>query len=167
MKIEVKNVEISKQASQETLCFGATVYIDGKNAGRVWNAGHGGCNEYSPWSLQQTLDRYAQTLDPVVTDLPDIHDATKLFTYQPDADHVIDELVAVWEVTREFKRLSKNHALFVKSGEKGVFRTRKLTADQIRVMHSDPAKIAATLGAEKILNVLPQEEAIEIFRNHA
>jgi hypothetical protein len=65
MKIELKNVKHSEFASQETDCFQASVYIDGKKAGTVQNDGHGGCNYYEPWELADTLNEYANTLPPV------------------------------------------------------------------------------------------------------
>jgi hypothetical protein len=42
MKVELKNVKYSAFASQETHCFEATVYIDGKRVGTVSNEGYGG-----------------------------------------------------------------------------------------------------------------------------
>ena len=46
MKIEIKNVKYSAFTSQETHCFQATVYVDGKKAFITGNDGHGGCDYY-------------------------------------------------------------------------------------------------------------------------
>lgn len=46
MDIQIKNVKHSEFASQETHCFEATVYIDGKREFTASNDGHGGCNNY-------------------------------------------------------------------------------------------------------------------------
>ena len=46
MKITVKNVKVAEFASEETLCFEATVYIDGVRAFTAHNDGHGGCDMY-------------------------------------------------------------------------------------------------------------------------
>lgn len=43
MQITLKNFKHAAFASQETYCFEATVYIDGKKAGIASNDGHGGC----------------------------------------------------------------------------------------------------------------------------
>lgn len=48
MEFEIKNVKHSEFASQETHCFEATVYIDGKREFTASNEGHGGCNNYHP-----------------------------------------------------------------------------------------------------------------------
>ncbi len=42
----IKALKIAKFASEETLCFEATVYFDGKRLGRASNEGHGGPNLY-------------------------------------------------------------------------------------------------------------------------
>lgn len=42
MQITIKNLKISKFMSEETTCFQAVVYVDGKKAGMAQNDGHGG-----------------------------------------------------------------------------------------------------------------------------
>lgn len=44
MEITLKNIKVAKFMSQETLCYSATVYVDGKKAGHSENDGHGGCS---------------------------------------------------------------------------------------------------------------------------
>jgi hypothetical protein len=43
---ELKNVKIAEWASEETTCFDATLYINGKRIGTCGNDGQGGCNRY-------------------------------------------------------------------------------------------------------------------------
>ena len=43
MEIKLKNLKVIKCMSEETTCFQATVYVDGKKAGTAQNDGHGGC----------------------------------------------------------------------------------------------------------------------------
>ena len=42
MEIKLKNLKIAKFMSEETTCFQATIYVDGKIAGTAQNDGHGG-----------------------------------------------------------------------------------------------------------------------------
>jgi len=42
MKIELKNLKSCAWASQETLAYTASVYVDGKRAGECHNEGRGG-----------------------------------------------------------------------------------------------------------------------------
>jgi hypothetical protein len=47
MKLELKNIKYFASGSQETPCYTATVYVDGKKAIYVDNDGHGGCDRTS------------------------------------------------------------------------------------------------------------------------
>lgn len=42
MKLELRNVHFSERMSDETNCFSATVYVNGKRVGEVENRGCGG-----------------------------------------------------------------------------------------------------------------------------
>ena len=46
MNITLKNIKHNENLSEETHCFSATVYLDGKAAFGVKNAGHGGADDY-------------------------------------------------------------------------------------------------------------------------
>lgn len=48
MQFEIKSLKHAGFASQETHCFEATLYIDGKKFCQVTNDGHGGCDNYYP-----------------------------------------------------------------------------------------------------------------------
>ena len=62
MKIELKNLKYAEFASQETHCFEASLYVDGKRIGVVANDGQGGCNGYTPHTAWETINEYAKTL---------------------------------------------------------------------------------------------------------
>ena len=44
MKLELKNIKHTAWASEETHCYQASLYVDGKPAAIVSNDGHGGCD---------------------------------------------------------------------------------------------------------------------------
>ena len=44
MKLELKNITYYKQGSQETPCYNADVFVDGKKMFHASNDGHGGCD---------------------------------------------------------------------------------------------------------------------------
>ena len=48
MEITIKNLKTAEFASHETLCFSATVYVDGVRSFTAENDGNGGCNFYHP-----------------------------------------------------------------------------------------------------------------------
>lgn len=63
MNVELKNVKIHLDMSEETICFSATIYVDRKKIGEVRNAGRGGCNNYH-WSnpvAGKALTAWAET----------------------------------------------------------------------------------------------------------
>ena len=44
MKLELKNIKHTQWASEETHCYQASLYVDGKPVAIVSNDGHGGCD---------------------------------------------------------------------------------------------------------------------------
>lgn len=102
MKIELKNVKYSAFASEETYCFTASVYVDGKRAGEVSNAGQGGCNNYHPRELEETLNQHAATLPPLELDGQSL---------TQDADLLIGNLMDQWLSEQERKRMCRNKTL--------------------------------------------------------
>ena len=63
-KLDLKNISYYKQGSEETPCYNAVVYVNGKKAMHVDNNGRGGCDrqsvEYPTFdhSLIKELDEY-------------------------------------------------------------------------------------------------------------
>jgi len=92
MKVEVKNVKIMNSLSEETLCFSASVYVDGKRCGSVSNRGNGGCHEWDDNLLKQKIDNYASTL---------AEEEWRGMKAQPDADYLVDRAMEVYLVDKE------------------------------------------------------------------
>jgi hypothetical protein len=166
MKIELKNVKHSEFASHETNCFEASVYIDGVRAGIVENDGQGGCNRYHPYELEIKINDYAKTLPPVVTSMTDPHDSSKTFTYDQDADTVINDLLTNHLYAKDLKRALAKKILYVK--DDGRLYESKIT---IPVDLSTPEKQRSLLDmfktrakAIQVLNVMPFGEALSIYR---
>lgn len=103
MKIELKNIKYAAFASQETDCFEASVYLDGKRVGTVSNDGNGGCNDYYPWKIKEQIDAYAATLPPQVFE--DIE-------LQPNADILIGDVLNAYLRLKEHKRMCRNQTVF-------------------------------------------------------
>jgi hypothetical protein len=59
MNITLKNFKHAEFASEETYCFQATVYLDGKKVGVASNEGHGGSTNFYPHTGFSTLDGQA------------------------------------------------------------------------------------------------------------
>lgn len=52
MKLELKNVKINLDFSEETIMFKADLYVNGKKVAYANNDGHGGCTNYRAYSLE-------------------------------------------------------------------------------------------------------------------
>lgn len=65
MKIELRNIRINARLSEETNCFSATLYVDGKKVGECLNRGHGGETEvHVPRALHDKLTAWAEANMP-------------------------------------------------------------------------------------------------------
>jgi hypothetical protein len=146
MKIELKNIKHAVFASEETLCFEATVYIDGKRTGTVQNDGKGGANRYHPYELQEKLAAHAATLPDVV-----FHGRSIAL----DADIFVDELLSILMSKKALMRLMAKNIVFRRDGK--IFKVSAL--DRL----SD-AGLSKQLGADAILNLLPIDAAVGVYR---
>ncbi|TRD17304.1 hypothetical protein [Palleronia caenipelagi] len=157
MKIELKAIKHSEFASQETNCYQANLYVDGKKIGIVSNDGHGGCDAFhgddeafaraNAW-CRANLPKWKMGFGPNPeeereTDL-EMHCASLL------NDHLMK---------KDYTRLVSTKVLFTKTKGHVLYEIKHhgqvdLTAAQIREQHPDGT----------ILNLLPPEEALAIFR---
>ena len=155
-KIELKNFKHSDFASQETYCFEASVYIDGKKAGTVSNQGCGGCHSYHPNTLYQILAKEAAKLPHHEWRLND-----QVLSVAPDADTIISELVTEALTAKDLKSGMRRRILFI--GEDGtVYETQAMTAAALAVqlVRKD---LYEKLKTKTILNLLPFTEALSIY----
>ena len=156
MKIELKNVKYSDFASHETHCFEAVIYIDGKRAGTVENDGQGGCNFYHPREVEEALRAHAKTL-------PKVH--YREHEFDQDADTIIADLLVQHLYTKDLKRALNKRILFVTND--GVLReTFNLERQKMESILASPS-VKTQLKAQKILNLLPFDEALSLYINHS
>lgn len=157
MQIELRNVKYAAFASQETSCFQATVYIDGKRAGEVSNEGHGGPDSISPRELQTRLDEYGASLPKEACDWTD-RDTGKAAEISQTAETLIGNALDAWLLQRELKRICKKAAYAVN----GKIYTLKVPYDERVREH-----LAKKYPDAKILNTMPQAEAVALLREYA
>jgi hypothetical protein len=98
-RITLKNVKICSFASEETICFQASVYFDGERIATAHNDGKGGCTYFRhlPKKGDKLIQAYewAKTLPPVTTDFTDPLDPSKPFIYDQSLDYLVDNLIWV------------------------------------------------------------------------
>jgi hypothetical protein len=71
MKIELKQIKYSDWASEETSCFQANIYLNGKKVGFCNNDGKGGCTSYNrvtgiSYEIIHEMETYCEGLPPIV-----------------------------------------------------------------------------------------------------
>ena len=142
MKIELKKVSYSERLSEETSAFVADVYIDGKKRGEARNDGHGGPTTIHPVDLEREIDAYAKTLPP------EPNPWEKGGTIQPDAEILIDDALTDYLDRRDLKRALGRRTLFVRGG--------KLLEMKVKGVRPRDAEV--------VLNDLPFDEALRVFR---
>ena len=166
LNVTLKNVKYAAFASQETACYSATVYIDGKACLQAHNEGHGGQTwlDELPGAVGsfKRLQDYAASLPPIVTDLPGKNPNEK-FTYQPRADTLVDELLEQYLAARDLKRALKSKTVFARGGK----------VWKLSVVWSDEKAAAIRAHIEKkypgavILNGLREAEALKLWKGES
>ena len=167
MKLELKNIKHTSWASEETHCYQASLYVDGKPVAIVSNDGHGGADRDYPHgqfrpqlkdftdvggdypSVMRKVHEYFDGLPPspfsyVGADGVMIHDSMRQTLEFWCADQVND-----WLSARELKSKLKKEFLFQFADKVGVF------AHKTRPSRAHKATI---------LNDLPFDEALAIWK---
>ena len=163
MNIELKNVKHSEFASHETNCFEATIYIDGKKVGHAENSGQGGPTNISPNTLVLMLEEYAKTLPPLIYK-SHANDTIEITEIKQDADLLIDELLTTWLYARDLKRMMAKKIVFKRDGQ--ILETVKLTPVAMQ-NHLKSPTFKERMKADEILNMIPFDKALEIYRSAA
>tara|TARA_R100001594_G_scaffold36357_1_gene66010 strand:+ start:195 stop:665 length:471 start_codon:yes stop_codon:yes gene_type:complete len=156
MKITIKNVKVAKFASEETMCFECSVYVDGKRAFVASNDGRGGCNLYhGDRALIDAAEKWATENYEHATGIEDL-------------DAVIQELLNQREVEKYVKRLLKKFTIAT-SGDGApveIFQW-KLTAEQAEAVDGFMGRVEETHPGHRVLNWMPFDEAVSIVRSSA
>lgn len=152
MKISVKNVKIAEFASEETLCFQATVYIDGKSAFSARNDGNGGCNLYDGDQAAVRAAELWSSKQPGAFGMDGFG----------DLDTQVGDAIDIFIAGREMKKLLKGIA-YTDSGEIYTWKPPGKGRDRVLWEISVRAKIAKENPDAKILNDIPFEEAVGIY----
>lgn len=157
MKLTLKNLKIMKSLSEETLCFSATAYVDGKKAFEVSNRGHGGCHDYRAHdeALLDKADAYAKSLPPYVWADAPTADHCEIRQIPYDLDMLVDDLIDAIELEKRVKRLLAK-VVMIEDGKVYTFNApRRLDVFE---------RIKAKHPAGMILNTMRLVDAIDAIR---
>jgi hypothetical protein len=170
-RITLKNLKVADFASEETLCFTATVVFDGTPIAEAHNEGHGGSTlvraKEGKAALLAQAEAFAKGLPPAPLDLgqegedPHLLDITLDFL----VDELADAMHAERKLRTAFNRDIGNKVLFIKDGKLKFLKGIKLKAI------ADRKTYFASLRARQaqpivILAELPPEEAFALWKQH-
>ena len=137
MKFELKNLKIVRALSEETTCFTATLWADGRRVAKVGNRGTGGCNDWR-W-----LDQDAQQ-----SFMAQARAAYPKETFEQE-DSLIGRMMSRIDNIARFKRHTKTTLLFrLKGDEHGLWRsvnhgTLDGQREYLRKAHGDKVEMIA------------------------
>ena len=164
MKIELKNIKHSEFASHETNCYEATIYIDGKKAGIVENDGRGGCDHVTPWQLANEIDEYAKTLPKTICSFID-PETGKPAEMEQTHETIFGDILTDWLHAKDLKRAMSRCVLFTREDGR-VYQSKGMQKEPLAKYLSEP-KLPEALRAKEILNLLPFNKALEIYKQGA
>ena len=161
-KLEMKAIKRSEFASEETHCYQANLYLNGKHFATVGNDGNGGCDHQDPadgftYADIKNLDERCQNEMPLYKSsfVPDgMPYDLEMWCGSAVDDHLMFQ---------DMKKAMRSKVLVTDPKRPNkVFELSFKGVKKIAQIHLDVvAKKAPTFG---ILNQMPVEEAFEIYR---
>jgi len=146
MEIELKNIKYVAALSEETHCFTASLYIDGKKRGEVSNRGHGGCNEYTDPTAEDEINAYAKTLP-------------KKWAFEQwfdqDAEILICNLINDYLDRKQLQKELKAVVLTIKDGSLWQYKLKSGKREEL-IEH-------LKRRGEQVLNALPFDAAFSLY----
>jgi hypothetical protein len=159
MEIELKNIKRSEMASQETHCYSATIYVNGKKAGTVDNDGYGGCD-----NLHWDDSVFGKSVEDWAASQPKIKTEYGEMSY--DLELLFGKLVDEWLLTKELTRNLKKGLLVrdadTKAGSWRIFNSA-LSQTIPQGMLNNLISTGKVRADAICLNVLPLKEAVKIW----
>jgi len=166
--LEVKNLSHYARGSEETPCYNATVYINGKKAIEVSNDGHGGMDRQDTYPnieerclVQQAnewcVKKFGQESFKFMSGGEE-----ETCTYDIDLEHYCHNVLYDWLDTKSLKKDMKGKYLFV---EKGQLMAYKRIASDTETTFKDFFK--KNHPTSKCLNFLPFDDALKLYKECA
>lgn len=173
MKLEAKNIKFCEFASQDSNCFEATLYVDGKRTAILSDDGHGGGMMIHPakgftWDDIKKIQQHLAENNPASLYNRETHEFEKVPYGTPDSmqyclDFWMGDQLKKHLVKKDVQRLRKRVA-FVKDG--GVY-----TVGKARISQQEKEQLIQHVRKEHpeaiILSCLTEAEAIELYQQCA
>ena len=146
MKLELKNIKHTAWASEETHCYQASLYVDGKPVATVSNDGHGGADRYydHPKCVYSGRSAWCDKMQ-------EVHEYFKSLPHTHSLEFWCADQVNDWLSARELKKNLKKSYVYHFADGAGMF------AHKLR-----PASTVAV-----VLNDMPFADALAIWKETA
>ena len=166
MKLELKNIKRTEWASQETHCFQAALYVEGKPVAIIGNDGQGGCDyEYDHPKCKVDYRATMRAVHDYFKSLPKEEsgltnpDGTPWMS-QPSLEGWCGDQVNEWLSTKELKRKLKSHVVFQLKGKDDLYQTKYHPT----VTKGEWVIDKKEAHTRRILNDMPFDEALSIWK---
>ena len=160
MNLEMKAIKFSEWGSEETYCYQANVYLDGKPLAMVSNDGRGGCDrEYSHNKFKGDYRATMKKIDEYFKSLPN----TDPCEYFPEGieqtfERWCHDQVCTYLYRKDLKKALKKAKVVQRKDDQG-----KMCLWDFNIRANSDI-IKAKYPEAIILNDLPEDEALTIFR---
>ena len=162
-KIEVKNISYYARGSEETPCYNATVYINGKKAVEVSNDGHGGSDRQDVWHENgfnlNAINEWCIKTYGKKTHSYNSNGENKSFTYDYGLESLCQDALYDWLDSKALKKDFKNKYLFLEDGKLMAYKKSPKDTDVTFKQFFEkehPQNIC--------LNFLPFEKPLELYK---
>jgi len=168
-KIEMKNISYYARGSEETPCYNATVYINGKKAVEVSNDGHGGSDRQHTWHengfrLQEINEWCVEKFGQSTWEYNG-----KTYSTDLDLEHYCHQELYNWLDTKALKKeLKKNYVCVEqdKMKDKEFLVTWKRKGDHMDDYFKNFLRTDYPHMVDKCLNFLPFDQALKLFKEY-
>lgn len=162
--IELRGIQYNSRMSEETNCYSAMVFVDGKHVFDASNHGHGGCDNFHPikggWTMQQIWDFDAK-IKAESPGRPNTFDASLIM--KDDLEIIFGEILTEWLILKDLKRPMRSKILFVLPGEKVTEGVRQIGYKGVKSLTPDliekgKAHVASKYPTATVLNGMTDEQ---------
>ena len=159
MNIELKKIDYSARLSEETMCFKAEIWVDGVKAGTASCHGHGDPVLISPRNLVELMNNHAKTLPR--------REFGEGHSLEMDAEMIVNGLMDDWLIMKDMKKAFAKKLLFTVPGRTGVFEIKRSPQINLLLQRGEDgaSAIIKRIGAEKLLNIIPENDAFSIYKS--
>ena len=161
MKLELKAIKHTEWASEETHCYQASLFVDGKPVAIVSNDGHGGCDrEYDHPKCKVDYRATMKAVHEYFKSLPNEPSEWSEDGFAQTLEGWCGDQVNDWLSTKELKRKFKSHVVYQLKGTGALYQTKYHPT----VTKGEWVVDRKEAHTRRILNDMPFDEALALWR---